>query len=36
MTIPRVSQTVELLAHILGLSDDEVDELFQVAMALAA
>ena len=36
MTIPRVSQTVELLAHILGLSEDEVDELFQVAMALAA
>lgn len=34
--IPRVSQTVDLLAHILGMSDEEVDDLFRAAMTLNA
>ncbi len=34
--IPRVSETVEVLAYILGLSDAEVDGLFQKAMGLRA
>lgn len=36
MTIPRASQTVDLLAYILGLSEAEVDDLFRTAMALTA
>lgn len=36
MQIPRVSETVEVLAYILGLSDKEVDDLFRTAMALTA
>lgn len=35
-TIPRVSQTVDLLAFILGLTEGEVDELFRQAMTLTA
>lgn len=34
--IPRVSQTVDLLAFILGMTEDEVDDLFRTAMALVA
>lgn len=34
--IPRVSQTVDLLAYILGLSDDDVDAYFRAAMELRA
>ena len=36
VSIPRVSQTVDLLAHILGMSDEEVDDLFRAAMTLNA
>lgn len=34
--IPRASQTVDLLAFILGVPDDEVDEIFRQAIALRA
>lgn len=34
--IPRVSQTVDLLAFILGVPDDEVDGIFRKAIALRA
>lgn len=34
--IPRVSQTVDLLAFILGVPDDEVDGIFRQAIALRA
>lgn len=36
MVIPRVSQTIDLLAYILGWSDEDVDQLFQAAMTLYA
>lgn len=36
VSIPRVSQTVDLLAFILGLGDEEVDDLFRQAMTLVA
>lgn len=35
-TIPRASQTVELLAWLLGLGDTEVDDLFRAAMEISA
>jgi len=34
--IPRNSETVELLAYILGLTDDEVDDMFRRAVSLSA
>ena len=34
--IPRASQTVDLLAFILGVPGDEVDEIFRQAIALRA
>lgn len=36
MRIPRVSQTVDLLAYILGMSDEDVDALFLISMDLRA
>jgi len=36
VTIPRVSQTVDLLGYILGMTDDDVDGLFMQAMTLHA
>jgi len=36
VTIPRNSQTVDLLAYILGMSDGDVDALFLTAMPLKA
>ena len=36
VSIPRVSQSVDLLAFILGLGDEEVDDLFRQAMTLVA
>ena len=36
VTIPRVSQTVDLLGYILGMTGDDVDGLFMRAMTLHA
>ena len=34
--VPRLSQTVDLLAWVLGMSPPEVDDLFRTAMTLEA
>ena len=36
VTIPRVSQTVDLLAYILGFGEEEVDDIFRRSMTLNA
>ncbi|MGV8987603.1 MAG: hypothetical protein ACOH2H_15130 [Cypionkella sp.] len=36
VTIPRISETVDLLAYALGMDDAAVDQIFTVAMSLHA
>ncbi|MGV8987663.1 MAG: hypothetical protein ACOH2H_15435 [Cypionkella sp.] len=36
ITIPRISETVDLLAYALGMDDAAVDQVFTVAMSLHA